>query len=78
VFNTVQQAGGALGLATLTALAASREEENMPGQGSAIAVSCLRKAYRSKTVLNGADLEVAEGSIFAWLGPNGAGKTTMF
>ena len=43
---------------------------------SAIAVSGLRKAYGDKTVLDGVDLEVAEGSIFALLGPNGAGKTT--
>jgi ABC-2 type transport system ATP-binding protein len=43
---------------------------------SAIAVSGLRKAYGDKTVLDGVDLEVAQGSIFALLGPNGAGKTT--
>ncbi|ONI83543.1 ABC transporter [Saccharothrix sp. ALI-22-I] len=36
----------------------------------------LRKAYGSTTVLDGIDLEVAEGSVFALLGPNGAGKTT--
>lgn len=36
----------------------------------------LRKAYGSTAVLDGIDLEVAEGSIFALLGPNGAGKTT--
>ena len=45
--------------------------------GPAIAVSGLCKAYGDKTVLDGVDLEVAEGSIFALLGPNGAGKTTM-
>ena len=28
-------------------------------------------------VLDGIDLAVAEGSVFALLGPNGAGKTTM-
>ncbi|MEV8442891.1 ATP-binding cassette domain-containing protein [Actinosynnema sp. NPDC051121] len=36
----------------------------------------LRKAYGSTAVLDGIDLEVAEGSVFALLGPNGAGKTT--
>ncbi|WP_367135693.1 ATP-binding cassette domain-containing protein [Saccharothrix sp. HUAS TT1] len=41
-----------------------------------IEVSGLRKAYGSTAVLDGLDLEVAEGSIFALLGPNGAGKTT--
>ncbi|MFC7549161.1 ATP-binding cassette domain-containing protein [Plantactinospora sp. GCM10030261] len=43
---------------------------------SAIAVSGLRKAYRDKVVLDGVDLEVPEGTVFALLGPNGAGKTT--
>src|ERR1700746_2467148 len=43
---------------------------------SAIAVSGVRKAYGDKPVLDGVDLEVAQGSIFALLGPNGAGKTT--
>jgi ABC-2 type transport system ATP-binding protein len=43
----------------------------------AISVTGLRKAYGDKVVLDGVDLTVAEGSIFALLGPNGAGKTTM-
>jgi ABC-2 type transport system ATP-binding protein len=43
---------------------------------SAIAVSGLRKAYGDKTVLDGVDLEVEQGSVFGLLGPNGAGKTT--
>ncbi|MGW5746226.1 ATP-binding cassette domain-containing protein [Amycolatopsis sp. NPDC003861] len=42
----------------------------------AITASGLRKAYQDKTVLDGVDLEVEAGSIFALLGPNGAGKTT--
>ncbi|GGS68665.1 daunorubicin resistance protein DrrA family ABC transporter ATP-binding protein [Planobispora rosea] len=44
--------------------------------GSAIAASGLRKAYKDKTVLDGIDLDVRAGTIFALLGPNGAGKTT--
>ncbi|WP_043659489.1 daunorubicin resistance protein DrrA family ABC transporter ATP-binding protein [Nocardia thailandica] len=36
----------------------------------------LRKAYGDHTVLDGIDLTVAEGTVFALLGPNGAGKTT--
>ncbi|HZS76131.1 MAG TPA: ATP-binding cassette domain-containing protein [Ktedonobacteraceae bacterium] len=36
----------------------------------------LRKAFGSHVVLNGIDLNVPTGSIFALLGPNGAGKTT--
>jgi ABC-2 type transport system ATP-binding protein len=42
-----------------------------------IAVTGLRKAYGDNVVLNGVDLEVGPGTIFALLGPNGAGKTTM-
>jgi ABC-2 type transport system ATP-binding protein len=44
---------------------------------AAISVSGLRKAYGDHVVLDGVDLAVAEGSIFALLGPNGAGKTTI-
>jgi ABC-2 type transport system ATP-binding protein len=40
-------------------------------------VGGLRKSYGDKSVLDGIDLRVAEGTIFALLGPNGAGKTTM-
>lgn len=43
----------------------------------AIKVSGLRKSYGTKTVLDGVDLTVPAGSVFALLGPNGAGKTTI-
>jgi ABC-2 type transport system ATP-binding protein len=43
---------------------------------SAIAANGLRKSYGDKTVLDGVDLSVPEGTIFSLLGPNGAGKTT--
>ena len=42
----------------------------------AIAANELRKSYGDKTVLDGVDLAVPEGTIFSLLGPNGAGKTT--
>ncbi|MGW6143690.1 ATP-binding cassette domain-containing protein [Streptomyces sp. NPDC055140] len=42
----------------------------------AIAANGLRKSYGDKTVLDGIDLAVPEGTVFALLGPNGAGKTT--
>ena len=42
----------------------------------AIAAYGLRKSYGDKTVLDGVDLTVPEGTVFALLGPNGAGKTT--
>ena len=42
----------------------------------AIAVTGLRKEFGTTTVLDGIDLTIPAGSIFALLGPNGAGKTT--
>src|SRR4051812_38113158 len=43
----------------------------------AIAANGLRKSYGDKTVLDGVDLTVPQGTICALLGPNGAGKTTI-
>jgi ABC-2 type transport system ATP-binding protein len=42
----------------------------------AIEASGLAKSYGAVRVLNGIDLRVPPGSVFALLGPNGAGKTT--
>ena len=42
----------------------------------AIAVTDLRKSYGEHVVLDGIDLTVQQGTVFALLGPNGAGKTT--
>ncbi|MGW7071486.1 ATP-binding cassette domain-containing protein [Streptomyces sp. NPDC054855] len=42
----------------------------------AIAANGLRKSYGDKTVLDGIDLAVPQGTVFSLLGPNGAGKTT--
>ncbi|WP_030491645.1 daunorubicin resistance protein DrrA family ABC transporter ATP-binding protein [Micromonospora chokoriensis] len=42
----------------------------------AIVATGLRKSYGDKVVLDGIDLMITEGTIFALLGPNGAGKTT--
>ncbi|HEX2367963.1 MAG TPA: ATP-binding cassette domain-containing protein [Acidimicrobiia bacterium] len=44
---------------------------------AAISVEGLRKSYGDNLVLDGIDLSVAEGTVFALLGPNGAGKTTI-
>jgi ABC-2 type transport system ATP-binding protein len=44
---------------------------------TAIRTTGLRKSYGDKTVLDGVDLDIAEGTVFALLGPNGAGKTTI-
>ncbi|MFE1029838.1 ABC transporter ATP-binding protein, partial [Streptomyces sp. NPDC058818] len=42
----------------------------------AITANGLRKSYGDKVVLDGIDLHIPIGSVFALLGPNGAGKTT--
>jgi ABC-2 type transport system ATP-binding protein len=42
----------------------------------AIVVRGLRKAYGEKRAVDGLDLTVRAGEVFALLGPNGAGKTT--
>jgi ABC-2 type transport system ATP-binding protein len=42
----------------------------------AIRAAGLRKSYGRQVVLDGIDLEILAGSVFALLGPNGAGKTT--
>jgi ABC-2 type transport system ATP-binding protein len=43
---------------------------------SAVEVQDLRKAYGSRTALDGLSLSVATGELVAVVGPNGAGKTT--
>ncbi|MFC8668971.1 ATP-binding cassette domain-containing protein [Streptomyces sp. NPDC057199] len=51
-----------------------------PGDGhqspAAVSTVGLRKSFGDKTVLDGIDLRIPAGSVFALLGPNGAGKTT--
>ncbi|MFI0815934.1 ATP-binding cassette domain-containing protein [Streptomyces sp. NPDC021098] len=43
---------------------------------AAVSTLGLRKSYGDKTVLDGIDLRIPAGTVFALLGPNGAGKTT--
>ncbi|MEU6093423.1 ATP-binding cassette domain-containing protein [Streptomyces sp. NPDC047079] len=43
---------------------------------AAVSTAGLRKSYGDKTVLDGIDLLIPSGTVFALLGPNGAGKTT--
>ena len=45
--------------------------------GPAIEVTGLCKSYKEKVVLDGIDLTVQPGTVYALLGPNGAGKTTV-
>jgi ABC-2 type transport system ATP-binding protein len=44
--------------------------------GVAVLVRDLRKSYGKLTAVDGIDLEIGRGEVFALLGPNGAGKTT--
>ena len=48
----------------------------MPDIRPAITATGLRKAYGEHVVLDGIDLRIPQGSVYALLGPNGAGKTT--
>lgn len=43
----------------------------------AVRVRDVSKSYGISTVIDGLDLDIAFGEIFALLGPNGAGKSTM-
>ena len=68
-------------------VAAGRPPGAAPGRGEAaderdarkpaIVATGVRKSFGETVVLDGVDLTVAEGTIFALLGPNGAGKTTI-
>jgi ABC-2 type transport system ATP-binding protein len=48
-----------------------------PSAPPAISAARLRKSFGDHVVLDGVELTVEPGTVFALLGPNGAGKTTM-
>jgi ABC-2 type transport system ATP-binding protein len=50
---------------------------NTISPAAAVVTKGLRKSYGDTLVLDGIDLVVPEGTVFALLGPNGAGKTTI-
>jgi len=49
----------------------------MTNHSAAIEVVGMTKSYDDNAVLQGIDLTVPIGTVYALLGPNGAGKTTM-
>jgi ABC-2 type transport system ATP-binding protein len=49
---------------------------NITSTDSAVSVRGLRKNYGAAAAVDGIDLDIAPGEVFALLGPNGAGKTT--
>jgi ABC-2 type transport system ATP-binding protein len=64
-------------------LVGRRRREQLPlspatASSTALAVEArgVRKSFGDQVVLDGIDLEVPEGAVFALLGPNGSGKTT--
>ncbi|MFJ8007586.1 ATP-binding cassette domain-containing protein, partial [Streptomyces fagopyri] len=57
-------------------MATSIRDDGQPTPAAISAVG-LRKSYGDKTVLDGVDLYIPAGTVFALLGPNGAGKTTV-
>ncbi len=46
------------------------------GAQAAVLAAGLRKSFGDHVVLDGIDLNITEGTVFALLGPNGSGKTT--
>jgi ABC-2 type transport system ATP-binding protein len=62
-------------LPTTRTLAAGPEREPLD-PAAAISVRGLVKRYGDFTAVDGLDLDIRRGEIFALLGPNGAGKTT--
>ncbi|MGK5114185.1 ABC transporter ATP-binding protein [Geodermatophilus sp. CPCC 205506] len=62
-------------LPTTRELAAGPEREPLDPE-AAISVRGLVKRYGESAAVDGLDLDIHRGEIFALLGPNGAGKTT--
>ena len=61
---------------SVAASAPAAELPALPTGEPVVKVRGLQKRYGSVRAVDGVDLEVGSGEIFAFLGPNGAGKTT--
>ena len=64
-------------MTTMQAPDAITQARRAASSSAAIRAVDVRKSFDDNVVLDGVELTVEEGSVFALLGPNGAGKTTM-
>src|SRR3954470_12712564 len=63
-------------MTSTSAAAAVRPAADPPDPSAAISIRGLVKRYGDFVAVDGLDLDIRRGEIFALLGPNGAGKTT--
>ena len=52
------------------------DQSSNAGNGAVVSARGLRKTYKNKVAVAGADFEIGAGRIVGLIGPNGAGKTT--
>jgi ABC-2 type transport system ATP-binding protein len=64
-------------MSTMQALEPITQTRTAASSSAAISAVDMRKSFDDNVVLDGVELTVEEGTVFALLGPNGAGKTTM-
>ena len=60
----------------MNVVAAHNPDTAHAGSGPVVSARGLRKTYKNKVAVAGADFEIGAGRIVGLIGPNGAGKTT--
>ena len=60
----------------MNVVAAHNPDTAHAGSGPVVSARGLRKAYKNKVAVAGANFEIGAGRIVGLIGPNGAGKTT--